>query len=225
MKHDTLLQEFAAGVEASIFYYRRPSRERGRIFSITEKRFPTVIGDCISTVEDLILNDDRAVCLARKYFEQLADRVNEVPSKGAEIQLIDIGTHSRGAVFCEGEWLRTAELQSTVDEICRRVPGFYFGRFDVRAASFAELQRGRFKIIELNGVTSESTNIYDPRYSLVDAYRILFPQWRLAFEIGAANVKLGARATGICELSRLAIGLEPKRVDDCFDVSPAAECA
>jgi hypothetical protein len=36
-------------------------------------------------------------------------------------------------------------------------------------------------------VTSEATNIYDPQNSLIDAYRILFRQWRIAFEIGAQN--------------------------------------
>ena len=38
--------------EAGVFYYRRPDEARGRIFSITDKRFPTVVGDGESTVED-----------------------------------------------------------------------------------------------------------------------------------------------------------------------------
>jgi hypothetical protein len=63
------------------------------------------------------------------------------------------------------------------------------------------------KIIELNGVTSEMTNIYDPRYSLIDAYRILFHQWRLAFEIGAENSKMGATQPGVFYLLRLGLGL------------------
>ena len=74
-------------------------------------------------------------------------------------------------------------------------------------SSFEDLMRGEnFKIIELNGVTSESTNIYDPKYSLLDAYRILFRQWRLAYEIGVENLALGAKATGKAELIRLAFG-------------------
>ena len=59
----------------------------------------------------------------------------------------------------------------------------------------AEIRAGRFKVIELNGVSSEATNIYDPRGTLWAAYRTLFRQWRLAFRIGAANRALGAPAT------------------------------
>ena len=44
--------------------------------------------------------------------------------------------------------------------------------------------------------------IYDPKHSLFDAYRILFRQWRIAFEIGAANVQRGSAAMSLRELVR-----------------------
>jgi len=47
----------------------------------------------------------------------------------------------------------------------------------------------------LNGATAESTEIYDPDSRLVDAYRQLFRQWSLVFEIGAANRAGGAPVT------------------------------
>jgi len=50
-----------------------------------------------------------------------------------------------------------------------------------------------FKILELNGVSSESTDIYDPKNSLLAAWMKLCRQWQLAFEIGAANRDAGAR--------------------------------
>jgi membrane protein DedA with SNARE-associated domain len=218
----TLVQEFAKGVEASIFYYRRPAETHGHIFSVTEKSFPSVLGNGRSTIEDLILDDARAVCLAERYFEQLGERVAEIPAQGAEVKLIEIGTHSRGAIFRDGEWLRTAALENAIDRVSRRISGFYFGRFDIKAPTLGELQQGHFKIIELNGVTSESTNIYDPRYSLIDAYRILFRQWRLAFEISADNVKAGAPTTGVVELARLAIGLRPSVTEEPPGASDAA---
>jgi len=201
---DILLQEFSLGEEASIFYYRYPSQKHGRIFSITEKSFPSLIGDGVSTLEDLILRDARAVCLASKYFEQNTARLEEVPAKGEAVKLIDIGTHSRGAIFLDGGWMKTDALEKKIDDICRGYDGFYFGRFDIRTRSFEDLSKSEhFQIIELNGVTSESTNIYDPRYSLIDAYRILFKQWRIAFEIGAENVRLGQKASSLRELIRL----------------------
>ena len=120
------------------------------------------------------------------------------------MEIIDIGTHSRGAVFLDGGWMKTPALEQKIDEICRGFDGFYFGRFDIRTPSLDDLRRGEnFKIIELNGVTSESTNIYDPRYSLFDAYRILFAQWRIAFEIGQRNRERGVRPSSVAELIRM----------------------
>jgi len=202
-KTDLLIQEFAAGVEFSVFYYRYPKEARGRIFSITEKRFPAVTGDGETNLETLILRDKRAVALAGAYFERNAERLGEIPSAGETVSLIDIGTHSKGAIFLDGGWTRTTALENEIDRICRGFEGFYFGRFDLRAASDEEFRRGAFKIIELNGVTSEATNIYDPRNSLVDAYRILFRQWRIAFEIGAQNRASGASATTLKNLTEL----------------------
>jgi hypothetical protein len=49
-------------------------------------------------------------------------------------------------------------------------------------------------------VTSEATSIYDPKNSLFAAYRVLFAQWRIAFEIGRQNKTRGANATSPREL-------------------------
>lgn len=192
---DFLIQEFFEGVEASIFYYRRPGEPNGHIFSITEKIFPVVVGDGVSTLEQLILRDKRAFIIAKKYFAANQGRLDRVPERGENIRLVNIGSHSKGAIFRDGGWLRTPVLEQRFEEICRGIEGFYFGRFDIRAASFDDLRAGRnLRIIELNGVTSESTNIYDPRYSLVDAYKILFHQWRLAFAIGKESIASGRRS-------------------------------
>ena len=205
---DTIAQEFFEGVEASVFYYRFPNEPIGRIFSITEKVFPKVTGDGFSDLRSLILNDGRAVALAERYFRQNQEKLDTVHAKGDLVQLIDIGTHSRGAIFVDGERLRTEKLEQAIDKISRGIDGFHFGRFDLRARNFEDFQNGGpFRIIELNGVSSESTNIYDPGFSLFDAYRILLRQWRLAFEIGDANRKLGAQPTSVLTLIKLIMGL------------------
>jgi hypothetical protein len=65
------------------------------------------------------------------------------------------------------------------------------------------------RIIELNGLTSESTNIYDPKYGLFFAYRTLFEQFRIAFEIAfeiaEASLAEGNRADGLRETFRLIV--------------------
>jgi membrane protein DedA with SNARE-associated domain len=209
-----IIQEFAVGDEFSVFYYRYPSEPRGRIFSATEKIFPALVGDGISTIEEMILNDPRAVSIAATYIENMDDDPDRVPSKGETVRLIEIGTHARGAIFNDGARFITEELTNVIDAVCKGYEGFYFGRFDLRAASEEDLKQGRdFRIVELNGVTSESTNIYDRKFSLFDAYRILFRQWRIAFEIGIENRDLGAEPTGIRELAGLLFGARPEQVE------------
>jgi membrane protein DedA with SNARE-associated domain len=201
---DTIIQEYVPGFEFGVFYYRRPSEQQGRIFSVTEKRFPIVTGDGASTLEHLILKDERALCMARYYFDKQGEHLLDIPVEGEPVQLVELGTHSRGALFLDGSWVKTAALEEVFDEISKGFEGFYFGRFDVRAPSIDEFKRGKgFKIIELNGVTSEATHIYDPKNGLVAAYKVLFEQWRLAFEIGAENRERGTKATSVSALLSL----------------------
>lgn len=201
-----IVQEHVAGPELGIFYVRRPGDERGRIFSITEKLLPAVRGDGRRTLARLVLDDPRAVALARVYVAALGERADEVPAAGEEVRLVEIGTHCRGAVFRDGGRLATPELVAAVDRVSRSFVGFYFGRYDVRAPSLEAFRQGRdFKVLELNGVTSESTHVYDPKFRLWDAYRILCEQWRLAFEVGAENCERGVAPATVRELARMLI--------------------
>jgi hypothetical protein len=98
----------------------------------------------------------------------------------------------------------TPELEARIDAIASSVPGFCFGRFDLRAPSVEHFRAGRdLAVLELNGVTAEATHIYQPGASLLAAWRTLAEQWRLAFAIGAENVRLGARAWTARELAAL----------------------
>ena len=181
-----------------------PAAERGRIFSITGKHFPVVVGDGRRRLEELILADDRAVCMAPYYLEANLERLDEIPAMAEHVQLVEIGNHCRGTVFLDSREHLTPELEAAIDALARDFEGFHFGRFDLRAPSIEHFRAGlELKILELNGVTSEATHIYAPGASLITAYRTLFEQWRLAFEIGAANVALGAAPTKLRTLVRL----------------------
>jgi pimeloyl-ACP methyl ester carboxylesterase/membrane protein DedA with SNARE-associated domain len=201
---DTLVQEHVPGEELGVFYTRLPEEERGRIFSITEKVMPVVRGDGRHTLEELILLDPRAVAMARHYRKVNAERLREVPAEGEEVRLVELGTHCRGAIFLDGARRSTPALEEAVDRMSRAYEGFFFGRYDLRLPPSADLEAGTgFKVIELNGVTSEATHIYDPRNGLREAYRVLFEQWRLAFEIGKQNVERGAETVTLRHLARL----------------------
>jgi hypothetical protein len=116
----------------------------------------------------------------------------------------EIGNHAQGAMFLDGAHLWTAALEARIDAIAQAVPGFFIGRFDVRYASEAAFKAGtELAIVELNGVTAESTNIYDPSRTLLQAYRTLFEQWTLVYQIGAANLATGTQATSLMRLLTL----------------------
>ena len=201
---EAILQEHVPGEEFGVFYARRPSEPAGRIFSITAKQFPEVVGDGRRSLEELVLADDRAVCQASLHLDRLAARLDEVPPSGARVPLVEIGNHCRGTTFRDGRALATPELARRIDEVAKSIPGFFFGRFDLRVPSTASLRAGReLRVLEVNGVTSEATHIYEPGASLIEAYRTLFAQWRLAFEIGRENAELGARPTSAGDLLRL----------------------
>jgi len=97
--------------------------------------------------------------------------------------------------------LKTEAMEKAIDSLALGFDGFYFGRFDIRTQSLEDFQAGHnFKIVELNGVTSEATSIYDPRNSLIEAYKTLFEQWRIAFSIGAQNRARGFKPASMRRL-------------------------
>ena len=198
-----VVQAYVPGVEWGVFYVRRPGATQGEIFAITDKRMVHVVGDERRTLERLILADERAIGMARFFLERFADRLNEVPAAGERVVLSELGTHCRGALFLDGGDQVTPELRAGVDAVSRSYEGFHFGRYDLRAESVQAMQAGRFKVIELNGVTSEATSMYDPKHSVWFGWRTLCRQWRLAFEIGAANRRAGARVWTLREVRQL----------------------
>jgi hypothetical protein len=204
---DTIVQAYVEGREYGVFYYRLPGARQGRIFSITDKRRLFLTGDGRQTLEELILRDDRAVCLASLHFAVHQQDLMQVPPAGAVVPLVEVGTHARGALFLDARRLVTPAMARAFDAISRTFEGFYFGRYDVRVPSIADFQAGRhIKVLELNGVTSEATHVYDPHYRLREAWRDLMHQWRIAFEISARNQARGIQPISIPAFFRLVFG-------------------
>lgn len=198
VEYDLIIQAYVPGKEFGVFYYRYPGQKKGHILSITTKKLLSLTGDGTRTIEELILNDKRAVCLAKTHLKYHEYHLYEVPEQGEKNRLVDFGTHARGAVFSDGSYLITDELTQSIETISRQVEGFYFGRFDIRTPSEVSLKAGQnLHIIEVNGVSSEDTSIYDHKNSFIDAQKKLIKQWRIVFEIGAENVKNGASYSSI----------------------------
>ena len=201
--HDTLVQARVDGPEYGVFYIRHPDEPVGRIFAITVKILPTVTGDGVLTLEELVLDDPRACALHAVYARENAARFDLIVPHGEVVQLVDVGTHARGALFLDGRHLITLELTAAIDRLSQRFQGFHFGRYDLRAPSEEHLRRGEgLGVIELNGVTSEATNVYDPALHIFEAYRILFAQWSAAYGIGATLAARGAPTSSLVGLLR-----------------------
>jgi hypothetical protein len=189
--------------EAGVFYVRRPGEERGRIASLTLKYFPRVVGDGARTLRELIEADPRARKIKRLYFKRHGARLAEVVPAGVSLRLLSVGNHCKGALFKDGAREITPAMEAAFDRIAREIPGFYFGRFDVRFGALADLKRGEdFSIIEVNGADAEMTHIWDARATLLGAWRDQFRQFRTAFEIGAANRARGHRPATPAEFIR-----------------------
>lgn len=182
------LQQYHPGpMECGIFYSRMPNEASGRIFSITDKVFPVVVGDGVSNLEALIWQHPRFRFQHDVFHIRWADELGRVLGEGESLRLAEAGNHCQGTLFRDGARLITPELEARIDALAKRLEGFYFGRLDIRYTDEASLMRGEgLALIEINGVTSESTNLYDPTWSLWRAQAVLRQQWAVCFAIGDA---------------------------------------
>src|SRR5262249_53218276 len=108
---DLLVQEYAPGPhEAGVFYYRCPHEEKGKIFSITDKIFPAVVGDGQCTIEELIHHDARASLIADVYLRRFEAQRKRVLGAGEVLRLVEAGNHCQGAIFLDGYRLFSSAL-------------------------------------------------------------------------------------------------------------------
>lgn len=193
---DFLVQELVnLPQEYGIFYTRFPNEEKGAVTSIVIKEMLTVTGDGKATLQQLILNKDRAKLQWETLKQVYADRLLEILPSGEQLELVSIGNHCLGTKFLDGSHLITDELSETFDGISKQIDGFYFGRFDLRCESLDDLYKGKVKVMELNGCGAEPAHIYHPGYPIRKAVRILFEHWRNIFIISRENTKRGITYT------------------------------
>lgn len=191
---DFLIQEYIDyPVEIGVLYYRLPNKQKGHISSVTLKEFLHIVGDGHSSIAELIYENPRALLQWDRIKERYGKELDNIPQKGQLIKLGVVGNHSKGTRFINGNHLIDAELTATFDAIGAQIPGFFYGRFDIRCESFDSLKIGEhFKILEINGVVSEPTHIYDPnKISYFGALKDILKHWIIVHEIGMANHQLG----------------------------------
>jgi len=188
---DFHIQEFISlPNEVGIFYYRLPGEARGHISGIVRKEFLSVTGDGKSTVGGLMQQDKRAI-LQYEILKKTID-MEEVPAPGEVRVLVPYGNHARGAKFLDDSHRVDRSLTHVIDELCRQIPEFHFGRLDIRYKDWDELRQGRnFYVIEVNGAGSEPTHIYDPVHSIFFAWKEIIRHWVILWRISRRNRQRG----------------------------------
>ena len=178
--------------ECGILYHRIPDKSKGQITSITLKKYLTIFGNGTSTLVELIQQHKRA----RFYLpllKELHHKNLDIILKNNEKKVLNvIGNHSKGTQFINGNHLISFELEFAIDKIFQQIPNWYFGRLDLKYNSIEELiQLENFKIIEINGIISEPTHIYDPiKSSYFNALKEIRKHWKIIFKIAISNHKI-----------------------------------
>jgi hypothetical protein len=190
-KADFLVQEFVPYEnEVGIFYYRYPNQVKGVISGIVSKEFLTLTGDGVSTIEILLQQDKRYILQLSTLKKLHKEELQQVLAKGEQHILVPYGNHSRGAKFVDISHLIDEQLTTTIDNICKNVKDFYYGRLDIRFTTWEELKNGtNFSIIEMNGAGSEPTHMYDPKHSILFAWKEIIRHWNILYTISMHNHK------------------------------------
>lgn len=196
---DFLVQDFVTWEEEySVMYHRFPDADRGCITSLCAKGFLSVTGDGQRTVRELMMDDPRASFQLDRLGMEQPDLLRSRPSAGQQLLLEPIGNHCRGTTFFNANGRITPALTATFDRISRQSTGLFYGRFDLKCRSLADLENGEhFAIMEYNGVGAEPAHIYHPGRPLWKAYRDMAAHWHILYRLCREQKRLGVPAETI----------------------------
>lgn len=189
--------------EAGLFYARGPTEKTGKTISLLLRQFPYVIGDGHNTVGMLMKADLRLKRLINDSFHECSFDADYVPSAGEKVRLALIGSTRVGGLYIDGSKNITPALSHRLDMIAQDMNTFHVGRFDVRYSSIAALEAGEFTIMEVNGAGSEAVHAWDPKYTIREAFSIVFAKQRLLFGLGDACRSAGHKPCGLIKLAKL----------------------
>ncbi len=188
---DFIIQEFIESpIEFSVFYHKVPGEKKGEITSLTIKEFLEIKGDGDTSFGLLLEQKSRAKVILEDLKLRYDAVWHTVPPYGKKIKVVEIGNHARGAHFINGNHLIDDELLVVFEELQRNIPGWNYGRVDIRCESIEALKKGDFKIIEINGVLSEPTHIYDAaQMTYFKAVKDIAKHWTILYQVSTQNHK------------------------------------
>jgi hypothetical protein len=190
---DFLLQTYVDyPLEFSIFYYRNPASEKGRLTSVTLKKLLSITGDGCATVEELIRRNDRSFLQYNKLKESKQLDFARILKAGEQEILVPYGNHVLGAMFVDYTHIIDERLVATFDHLSKQINGFFYGRFDLRCSSVEDMKAGKnISILELNGAGAEPAHIYDPHFSFFKAQKVIAEHYGMMYRAALANHQAG----------------------------------
>lgn len=202
---DVIFQKFVPyDGEAGIYFVRSPGETRGRITGILLRFFPRVVGDGHSTIAELMARNPRARRLGGDGRSEPCCDTTRIPRVREIVRLSITGSTRVGGMYQDATSLVTPELEKAINEIAMDMQHLHVARFDLRYETIGAMRAGHsFKIIEVNGSGAEAVHAWDPRYTLAEAYKIVFEKQRMLFSVGAAMRKRGHRPPSGWEIVKL----------------------
>ncbi|HEX6334788.1 MAG TPA: hypothetical protein VFZ78_11215 [Flavisolibacter sp.] len=189
---DYIVQELVEyPLEVSVFYFRYPWEKRGVITGFIQKDLMDVYGDGRKTLWQLIQEHPQAQYRQEEMRVKHQEQLHKVIPHGERFILTYAANLNRGARFTNLHDQIDAALLDVFDPISRRAQ-FFYGRYDIKCASIADLKAGRnFTILEFNGAGAEPNHVYHSGFSLFAAYSVFLMHWKVLYRISIYNHRQG----------------------------------
>jgi len=193
MPADYVIQEWIdLPLEVSVFYYRYPGSDKGKVSGFFAKELLHVVGNGKDDLYTLIRKHPKACYREEELRRKHGHLFDHVLPVGKKYYLSIAGNHNRGARFISLKHEIDDTLYRTFDKLNDLTPHFYYGRYDIKTLSVEDLKAGNnFCILEYNGAGAEPNQIYDCNMRLIDAYREILSHWKVLYEISRYNHENG----------------------------------
>lgn len=179
-------------VEVSVFYYRYPWQQKGKVTGFINKELLQVKGNGQSTLKELIHDHPRAKYRLEEMEHRHGHRYTRIIPDDEIFYLSYAGNHNRGAQFINLHKEIDDDLLKVFDELSHFNGQFFYGRYDIKTESIQDLKQGKnFSILEFNGAGAEPNHIYDCGMSLWKAYATILQHWKALYKISRYNHKQG----------------------------------
>jgi len=179
-------------LEFSVFYYRLPSSNKGVITGLLQKEPMHVIGDGQLTLIDLIELHPKARHRKEELLSWHRQKLSETIPAGEKYYLTHAANLNRGGSFVNLQHDIDERLHEVFDKLNLYSGNFFYGRYDLKAASLEELKEGRnFLLMEYNGSGAEPNHVYSSGYSLRAAHNEILKHWEVLYNISVYNNKKG----------------------------------